>query len=290
MEQVIKAKPKVKSGGAPSWMVTFADLMALLLTLFVLLLSFATMETQRFKDLSGHLRDAFGFQEQSLLTGIIEKGGTPTHTAMTKTLPVPVATILPEEEQADADDIGAPDVDGPPAEEDQFIQQSQKTLTRLQDEMADEIESALIDVVSAGDVTIIRFPDQVSFMSGSGDLLDQFLPIMQKIVVVLEDAISQGKTHIIISGHTDDIPISTERYRSNWDLSSARAASVAHYLLANTNIPSSLITVQGYADSRPLVENNSPGNRAVNRRVEISIQRAEAAPVEPNSTHNNNED
>lgn len=266
-------KAKGKSGGAPSWMVTFADLMALLLTLFVLLLSFATMETQRFKDLAGHLRGAFGFQEESLLTGLIEMGGTPTHTAKTMALPVPVAKILPAEEQAEGEVTDAPQTEDQPA--DAFVEQSQKTLSRLQDEMAGEIESSLIDVVSAGDITIIRFPDQVSFMSGSGELLDQFLPIMKKIVVVLEDALKEGEAHIIISGHTDDIPITTERYRSNWDLSAARAASVAHYLLANSNISSSLITVQGYADSRPLLANTSPSNRAANRRVEISIQRSD---------------
>ena len=265
------AKPKAKSGGAPSWMVTFADLMALLLTLFGLLLSFATMETQRFKDLAGHLRGAFGFQEESLLTGLIEMGGTPTHTAKTMALPVPVAKILPIEEQAEGETTDEAQSEDQPA--DAFAEQSQKTLSRLQNEMASEIESSLIDVVSAGNVTIIRFPDQVSFMSGSGELLDQFLPIMKKIVVVLEDALKEGAAHIIISGHTDDIPITTERYRSNWDLSAARAASVAHYLLANTNIPSSLITVQGYADSRPLLANTSPSNRAANRRVEISIRR-----------------
>ncbi len=266
-------KAKGKSGGAPSWMVTFADLMALLLTLFVLLLSFATMETQRFKDLAGHLRGAFGFQEESLLTGLIEMGGTPTHTAKTMSLPVPVAKILPAEEQAEGEVTDAPQTEDQLA--DAFVEQSQKTLSRLQDEMAGEIESSLIDVVSAGDITIIRFPDQVSFMSGSGELLDQFLPIMKKIVVVLEDALKEGKAHIIISGHTDDIPITTERYRSNWDLSAARAASVAHYLLANSSISSSLITVQGYADSRPLLANTSPSNRAANRRVEISIQRSD---------------
>lgn len=273
----VGAKAKPKSGGAPSWMVTFADLMALLLTLFVLLLSFATMEVQRFKDLSGSLRDAFGFQKESFLTGIIEIGGTAQHTAQTKTLPVPVETVLPpEEQQADSAQPDVPASEAsPPTESDEFAQQNQQTLSRLQDEMSDEIENALIDVVSSGDITIIRFPDQVSFMSGSGELLEQFLPVMHKIVGVLEDALQNGDGHIIISGHTDDIPIATERYRSNWDLSSARAASVAHYLLANTTIQPARITVQGYADSRPLVENNSPGNRAKNRRVEISIQRAE---------------
>ncbi|MCK5166814.1 MAG: OmpA family protein [Rhodospirillaceae bacterium] len=278
------AKTKMKSGGAPSWMVTFADLMALLLTLFVLLLSFSTMETQRFKDLAGNLRDAFGFQKESMLTGLIERGGTPTHTAKTMALPVPVAKILPVDEQAEGEVADAPQIEGQPA--DAFAEQSQKTLSRLQDEMASEIENSLIDVVSAGDVTIIRFPDQVSFMSGSGELLNQFLPTMQKIVVVLEDAIKEGNAHIIISGHTDDIPITTERYRSNWDLSTARAASVAHYLLANTTISPSKITVQGYADSRPLMANTGPINRAANRRVEIAIRRYDGDDNENNSADN----
>lgn len=275
------SKPKA-SGGAPSWMVTFADLMALLLTLFVLLLSFATMETQRFKDLSGNLRDSFGFQMEDMLTGLIELGGTPTHTAKTMALPVPLAEVLPVEEQAEGDQPPQP---AEMSADEIFEQQNQETYSRLQEEMADEIESSMIDVVVAEGVTIVRFPDQVSFASGSGDLLSLFLPVMEKMVAVLEE--SGG--HIVISGHTDDIPISTDRFRSNWDLSAARAASVAHYLLEFTSIPASRITVQGYASSRPLVPNTSPGNRAQNRRVEISIQRNETVPNLPENSGTANE-
>lgn len=285
MSSLSKSKPKA-SGGAPSWMVTFADLMALLLTLFVLLLSFATMETQRFKDLSGNLRDAFGFQMEDMLTGFVERGGTAVHTAKTMVLPAPVSKVLPVEEQAKEPDEALPPAPAPaPSAEEIFEKENLETFSKLQTAMADEIESAMIDVVVAEGVTIVRFPDQVSFASGSGDLLFRFLPVLEKIVTILEE--SEG--HIVISGHTDDIPITTDRYRSNWDLSAARAASVAHYLLEFTSIPAARITVQGYADSRPLVPNTSPGNRAQNRRVEISIQRDETVPAVPDSTSENPE-
>ena len=78
---------------------------------------------------------------------------------------------------------------------------------------------------------------------------------------------------IAVAGHTDERPIFTSRFRSNWDLSSARAVSVIHHILQETDIPPYRMVVQGYADSRPLVPNNTEEQRALNRRVEISVIR-----------------
>ncbi len=270
---MIAAKKPAKSGGAPAWMVTFADLMSLLLTLFVLLLSFATMETQKFKDLAGHLRDSFGFQREVGILGVVEIGGTMDSVDL-REIETPSEQVGPSEENQDGvEPQAAPTTETP---EETFAEQNLETFNRLKSEMSEEIDSALIDVITEGDVVIIRFPDQVSFLSGSGDLIDQFFPVMDKMIVILEAA--QGQ--IVISGHTDDVPIRTERYRSNWDLSSARAVSVAHYLLEHSAIKPTRITVQGYADSRPLEPNTNAITRAANRRVEIMIQTANAEPAE----------
>jgi len=265
------AAPKKKSEtGAPAWIVTFADLMSLLLTFFVLLLSFSVMETDKFKKIAGAMSDAFGLQSMDRKAGIIELDGVPAAGATKHVVPIPI----PEMEVTDLVIPDEKDVqDGPqePVQEvpevDVAADSAKRTFNDIQTVMASEIASDVMDIVRAGNTTVVRFPDSVSFPSGSGEFKDEFLPILSKFLHVLEE--SEGQ--ILISGHTDDLPISTDKYRSNWELSAGRAISVAHYILQYTTIDPSRITVQGFADSRPLRPNDSPENRAKNRRVEITI-------------------
>lgn len=264
-------KAKKGGGGAPAWIVTFADLMSLLLTFFVLLLSFSSMEVNEFKKLAGAMRESFGLQSFDRLAGFIElEGGiVGTEAKTVMALPLPEAD-MPEKigpEPPIEEDL--PEAEEPAQEvPDMQEEASRRTFNDIQTVLADEIASDVMDVIRAGNVTVVRFPDKVSFPSGSGELKPEFLPVLDKFLTVLEDSDGQ----IIISGHTDDVPISTEQYRSNWDLSAGRAASVAHYIIDYTSIDPSRITVQGYADSRPLVPNDSVDHRAKNRRVEITIQ------------------
>ena len=133
-------------------------------------------------------------------------------------------------------------------------------------EAASEIREARAD--SPGGPVVIRFSPDVAFDPGRHELKQSFLPTLDKLARVLTAAPGQ----IIVAGHTDDVPIATTRYRSNWDLSTARAVSVVQHLLDHATINPARVSAQGYADSRPLVPNNSPENRAINRRVEISIE------------------
>jgi len=272
------AAPKKKSEtGAPAWIVTFADLMSLLLTFFVLLLSFSVMETDKFKKIAGAMSDAFGLQSMDRKAGIIELDGVPAAGATKHVVPIPI----PEMEVTDLVIPDEKDVqDGPqePVQEvpevDVVADSAKRTFNDIQTVMASEIASDVMDIVRAGNTTVVRFPDSVSFPSGSGEFKDEFLPILSKFLHVLEEAEGQ----ILISGHTDDLPISTDKYRSNWELSAGRAISVAHYILQYTTIDPGRITVQGFADSRPLRPNDSPENRAKNRRVEITINAASDKP------------
>ncbi|MHA7834660.1 MAG: OmpA family protein, partial [Algiphilus sp.] len=84
--------------------------------------------------------------------------------------------------------------------------------------------------------------------------------------------VRDGDYTVTVAGHTDDLPITTERFRSNWELSAARAVSVAHQVLDTQHIPPEALQVSGFADARPLVANDSVENRARNRRVEIIIE------------------
>jgi len=259
--------------GAPAWIVTFADLMSLLLTFFVLLLSFSNMEVQEFKKLAGAMRESFGLQSFERYAGVIELEGGVVGTSARNVTPIPLPELNVEDKVAPEPTLEEevkPEEEPGPAQEvpDLEAEASRRTFNEIQTVLADEIASDIMDVERAGNVTIVRFPDQVSFPSGSGELKQEFLPVLSKLLSVL----SESEGQIIISGHTDDLPISTSQYRSNWDLSASRATSVAHYILQFTPITPDRITVQGYADSRPLAPNDSPENRAKNRRVEITIQ------------------
>ena len=89
------------------------------------------------------------------------------------------------------------------------------------------------------------------------------------------EALFNGISPLLVSGYTDDRPISSDRYRSNWDLSAARAVSVVHELVMNRQVPADRVVAAGRAETNPLAPNDSPENRALNRRVEIAIRNPE---------------
>jgi chemotaxis protein MotB len=148
------------------------------------------------------------------------------------------------------------------------LEQSAKLISAA---LGDEIKAGSVDVETAGQKIIIRVREKASFGSGRAELKDDFIPLLQRVAGILKD--SEGK--IIVAGHTDNVPIYTERYRSNWELSAARAVSVAHAMMDATDIPSDRFLVQGFADTAPVAKNDSVANRAANRRVEIVLQQGD---------------
>ncbi|MGB0748861.1 MAG: OmpA family protein [Magnetospiraceae bacterium] len=266
--------------GAPLWMVTFADLMALLLTLFVLLLTFAEMDVIKYKQLAGSLRDAFGIARQQKLSGMIELDGSIMRDKVAlvdpaKT-PIPYADVQVPGKPAKFDapagsDTPSPDP-GKPAEGADPTQPAppspaEDLAAQIKKLIAEEIADLGMTVEQVGNEVIIRFPSSIAFPSGSEIITPAFAETMDKLI----DVVDKTDGQILISGHTDNIPLSGGKYRSNWELSAARATSVVHWLLDNGKITADRITVQGYGDSRPLVPNDTPENRARNRRVEVSI-------------------
>jgi chemotaxis protein MotB len=118
---------------------------------------------------------------------------------------------------------------------------------------------------------IIRIEEKGSIASGSAQLTWEFEGLLLDMAEVLADMPGD----LAIEGHTDDVPIRTDRFYSNWDLSAARAAAVANVLLAREQVTPDRIRVTGLADTEPRVPNTSPENRAKNRRVEIVIDLSE---------------
>jgi chemotaxis protein MotB len=152
-------------------------------------------------------------------------------------------------------------------------QQKQRALADqyqlLRMRLSTEIEKGLAEVERDGDKIIVRLAEQGSFRSGYAELQPGFLPLLNKV----GNSISDSMGMITIEGHTDNVPIAfSDRFRSNWDLSAARSAEVADYLLDNTPIENGRVTVTGFADTRPLASNATAAGRSKNRRIEVILE------------------
>jgi len=252
----------------PAWLATFADLMSLLMCFFVLLLAFSEMDALKFKQLAGSMSQAFGVQ-RDVKTKEIPKGTSIIAKEFTPGRPTPTALKVMRQHTTD-DRKKNLDFRKGPQNTDKADEKtkSAKRLEQLKKALKEQIAAGSIEVSGDNERTIIRIREKGSFSSGNATLSRKFKPVLMKISDALEK--TPGKIHI--SGHTDNIPISTFRFRSNWELSSARAVSILeHILRVNKNIPNDRIVIQGYADTAPLVPNTTPTNRATNRRVEIEV-------------------
>ncbi|WP_086479380.1 flagellar motor protein MotB [Oceanospirillum sanctuarii] len=240
-----KRRRKAKNEAVPEWMVTFADMMTLLLTFFVLILSFSTTDVERYKSIAEAMQNSFGLQDLNPLS-IIPADNPPKNENIIEPLkPQPSTEADESEVENQLESIG----------------------NRLETNFTDEIEKGVIIVERDEDHIIIRFPDESAFTSGSDYLEPAVVPVLQKV----GQLISEYDMFTIVGGHTDDQPINTDRFRSNWDLSAARAVSVAHELTWLTDLEEEFLYVVGNADARPLVPNTSQENRIKNRRVEILL-------------------
>ena len=261
--------------GAPGWIMTFADLMSLLLTFFVLLLTFAELDVIKFKQIAGSMKVAFGVQRQVIAhdipkgTSIIAQEFSPGVPRDTIVEVVKQDTVEEAKDSIEATKEESTDAetDSDQSKPDNIGEEVNENVEKLEDALAEEIATGDIEVETIQDQIVIRIMERDSFPSGSAEFHEDFLQVMEKIRQVLATI----KGSITVAGHTDDVPISNDRFRSNWDLSAARAVSVAHALLDSDDLDPRRVVVLGHGQTRPRVANDSVENRALNRRVEIVI-------------------
>ena len=225
--------PECPPRGAPAWMATFSDMTTLLLTFFVLLLSMATFEPSKMKTLAESLQGAFGVLESY-----------PT---------VPIHPI-----------IDLPKKSGDEQKKKQSLKDAEKIKEIVQNKKLDD--AVKIEVTEKGIAIMLR--DPVGFASGSADLKEQGKDILRDVSDVIKN---NSDLKVRVEGHTDDVPINSNRYRSNWELSSARSLSVVELLSSKTGIHPQNMSAVGYGEYRPVVPNTSPENRSKNRRIQIFV-------------------
>lgn len=290
--------PKCPPAGLPAWMGTFADLMSLLMCFFVLLLSFSEMDVKKFKQIAGSMKFAFGVQNK------IELKDIPKGTSIValefrpgKPDPTPIETV-----QQVTQDITKPMLNFQEGEEDSAggrqkqkgtfrggqspqtanqtaaaaaaaseKEQLEKNKKKVEDLLQKEIKDGAVDVENLGQQIIIRIRENGSFSAGSAFLQPQFVPLIRKLGELLNDM--PGKVEV--TGHSDNIQVTTELYRSNWDLSAQRAVAVAEELRKARGFDEKRMRVIGKAATEPMSEADTERARAQNRRVEIAILQGE---------------
>lgn len=271
-----------EAGNADGWMVTFSDLMSLLLCFFVLILSMAEIDIIRYKQLADSMSDAFGVQRELELESI-PKG---TSVVSTEFRPgIPDETIVETVQQVTVDQtrnslrIGNPD--SPEADEKDIrdevltydeimalIKETELDAEMLKRLLKQEIKEGQIDVETKARTILIRIREKGSFTSGSALLNTSFVGVIDKIA----GALTQIEGKISVEGHTDNIPINTFAYPSNWDLSAARSVAVVRRMLDISPLQPTRVTASGFADTRPQAVNSTSEGRARNRRVEIVVK------------------
>ena len=247
--------------GAPAWMATFADLMSLLMCFFVLLLSFSEIDAQKYKQVAGSMKFAFGIQKRIKVedppkgTSIIAQEFSPGRPD-----PTPLKVI----NQHTVDDFRNSLL----TMDTSVRNEVKETVEKMVEALEEEISKGALDLVIEADSVRVRIRENDSFPSGSADLHRAFHPILDRIATVLDGA--DGK--VVVAGHTDDVPISTNIFPSNWVLSASRAANVVHYMAEVRNTDPGRMEIRAYADTQPVVDNDTAENRAKNRRVEIIVK------------------
>jgi chemotaxis protein MotB len=241
---------------AGEWLVTYADLMTLLLTFFVLLFSISAMDLEKFKAALAAIQVSLGEEQPAVrLLDIIDEAPSD--------LQVSTSTSAPEERPK-------------PKEQKMVLGEliglkSKEIFRDVQQFVRKRNLSDHIVVTMQGSKVVVRVTGQVLFESGAAILNPEASPILNDIFEIGD---RYPEYTIRIEGHSDDIPISTPQFPSNWELSAVRATTVLRYLI-DKGIDPHRVTATGYGSLLPLVPNTTETNRARNRRVEFVLEKQE---------------
>ncbi|WP_166267720.1 MotB family protein [Marinobacter caseinilyticus] len=260
--------PEEAKPGIPAWVVTFADLMSLLMCFFVLLLSFSEIDAIKFKQIATELSKAFGVQRDVPVLEV-PMGTSPVFDTFSPAPPQP--TVLNEVRQTTAEQ--KPTLATGQSNTEQHIDRMietkvDRTLTNVETVRQDAIHDGRVQVQKEQRRIVIRIEERGSFVSGSAEVIREF----EDLLFEMSDLFENIPGTLTIEGHTDNVPIrGSNRFQSNWDLSAVRASSVANVLLENQAIDPQRLAVKGLAATQPRASNETAAERALNRRVEIII-------------------
>jgi chemotaxis protein MotB len=231
-----KKKEEAKELTAPFWMATFSDMVTLLLVFFILILSFSVIELEKFKGAMSSMKGALGVLPE--YQSVIQKSET-----------------NPYDEQRDLN----------------FEYGVEEKLEKVQEFERMIKTEGLGDLIEVGITETgidVRLGDRLLFDVGKAELKPEAFKVLKGIASLLDDDFET----LYVEGHTDNVPIRTKQFPSNWELSTARALKVLKYFYRVEHVDAKKLAAVGHGEHRPIVPNDSHKNRAKNRRVEISIK------------------
>lgn len=245
-----KEKARDCPAGAPAWMVTYSDLVTLLLTFFVLLLSMASLDPVRFTEASSSLKDAFGIARD------------PAHV-----------------------DFAIPVLPSPPISD--FSPIRQQTTEKVYEKIKSQIDSLRLNnsvgVLKRDDESIVlRINDSILFATGQVKIAPQSYPVLRAV----GDIIQPLPMDLRIEGHTDDHQRADSPF-GNWDLSVERSVSVLRFFTKSELLPLDRMSAIGYGKQRPVKPNRDEESRALNRRVDFVLRLQSNLAVDKGSGHSN---
>ena len=254
------------------WLLTYADMLTLMFALFMVLYSISSVNISKYQSLQQSLKAAFS---GSILSGgkaIMQSGAesTKAHTPATAEVPsiVPLTPNIPKPADTSAQQISKAMIAASGA------QQEQQSFKKLQREMnayskAHGFSHEVQTVINRQGLVVHVLTDKLLFDSGSATLQSAGLPLLGEIGHLLN---VDQKHPITVEGNTDNQPIQSSQFPSNWELSTDRATTVVRYLIAHS-VQGQRLSAAGYADLHPLASNATATGRARNRRVDIVLDR-----------------
>jgi chemotaxis protein MotB len=260
------------------WLLTYADMITLLMALFMVLFSISSVNISKYQTLQQSLKSAFS---GSILTGghaILQSGSSSTsaHTPATADVPaiVPLTPTSPKPNDTTAAQISKAEM---AASQSQAEQQSFEALKAKLNHYAQThgFSNQVHAIITRQGLDVRVLTDKLLYDSGSATLQTSGDPLLDEVASLLK---VEGTHPITVEGNTDDVPIANSQYPSNWELSTARATSVVRYFIAH-GVPEQRLGAAGYADLHPVASNATAAGRALNRRVDIVVQRLYPQPA-----------
>jgi chemotaxis protein MotB len=258
------------------WLVSFADMLLLLMALFIVLFSISAVNTSKFEALSKSLSEAFSGAVLDGGKSMMQTGGSADQTKLSPPTP-PLPALRPVTDLTGATTKkSAAEAEKASKQEEQEFRALKRRIDRLAQDAG--LQGKVNVTVRRRGLVIQLLTDKVFFASGSATLKPYAKGLVGKIAAVVRDE----RAHpILVEGHTDSQPISGSQYPSNWELSGARAGAVIRDFVA-TGVNARRVSGGMYASQEPIDSNSTPEGRAKNRRVEIVLSRINA-PVAPDT-------
>ncbi|HUO69140.1 MAG TPA: OmpA family protein [Solirubrobacteraceae bacterium] len=254
------------------WLLTYADMITLLMALFMVLFSISSVNISKYRSLQESLKAAFSGSVMPGGKAILQTGSQSTkeHSANDTAIP----SIVPVQPSNSAPST----ISAAQLSQAQSIAQAaqieQNELKHLKDQLdgylrAHGLGNQVQTTISQRGLVVRVLTDKVLFASGQATLEPQGMPLLGEVAKLL----NVDRSHqIVVEGHTDNVPIASSQYPSNWELSTARATTVVRYMISQ-GVDRQRLSASGYADLHPVASNATEQGRQLNRRVEIVILR-----------------